>query len=113
MIFDVLRRFAEAGKGKHLAFGPERGPPGNHGVRMHHDAVAELDTGTDHAKRTNVDLRRQVSRSDRPGRSHECWPYSSCLCLYDHGADLGFGDELTFNVSLRAKPPHTAAVAHF
>ena len=61
VIFDVLRRFAEAGKGKHLAFGPERGPSGDHGVRMHHDAVAELDTGTDHAKRSDFDLRPQVS----------------------------------------------------
>src|SRR6478609_9371848 len=34
------------------------------------------------------------------------------LGLYDHGADLGFGDEVAVDLRLRAKAPDAAAIAH-
>src|SRR5450759_563946 len=34
------------------------------------------------------------------------------LSLYDHGTDLGFGDERAVDMRLRPEAPHTSAVAH-
>src|SRR5262245_25879644 len=111
-ILYVLRPLTDRGEGENFTPGPEPRAAPDRGMRMHFRALAELDIGSDHAKRADRDARPKfcawIDHCGRMDVGHSR-PASG---LYDHGAHLGLGDEVALNKRLRPKAPDTPAVAH-